>query len=462
MSGEPRTESRWVGRLTNRGHWLAVIGTALAVRAVFVFVIVHGMGNTGDAVFYSRDAVGIVHHFPGANAFFFPPGISYALAAGYALFGTKVVVAKLVVLLISVGAVAAIRLLAGLVLRDERNARRAGWIAALYPPAIFMSGDPFSHPLGLLSFTLFAALLVIAYDRRNWFAALGAGLAWGVGALTRPSALSFGLALVIVVFVIARGRRGEVPIRVLVGGLAAVIAMAALVIMPVAAFNSSEGQGLTIATNTEINLFVGNSPYTPLYKTSQLAQGSPNDQPPKIRDFIKRHWDPTKTPTPTRAQRSAMQREAIHYMTSHPLPTIARTFNRGLAFWGFDYYMSRQVENHYGLTTTTIAPMLAIEAGGSLAVLFLALLGALFARDRFRGGWAAVLLLLVGCYELPYLVAFSVGVYHFDIMGLLIPFAAVGIDVAWNWRRRPGTILLLGGAFALLQLEYAYFIFKYA
>lgn len=462
IDSAPRAATDRRGPLTTRQHWIAIIGTACIARAAFVFLAVPGMGITGDAIAYSRDAVGIVEHFPGLNAFFWPPGISYVLAAGYAMFGYHVVVAQLTVLMISVAAVASTRWLAGLALRDERNARRAGWIAALYPPAVFMSGDPYSHTLGLLAFTLFAAQLVFAYERRNHIAAVGAGLALGVGVLTRPSGLSLGLGLAIVALAVVRRRRTRLPTKTIAGGLALIFATVAVVIAPVGLFNSSKGHGFTIATNTEYNFFIGNNPYTPPYKTSHLAQRNLDAYEPEVRAYLGRFWDSTTTPTPTPEQRSVMRNEAIAYMISHPVPTAVRTFNRTLAFWGFDYYMSSQVEDRYDLTHKQIAPMLAIEAGGSLAVLFLALLGLLFGRDRFVSGWAVVLLVLVGCYQLPYVMAFSAGVYHFDIMGLLMPFAAVGVDVARNWRRRQRTILFLATAFTLVQLEYAHYILKYS
>jgi len=72
-------------------------------------------------------------------------------------------------------------------------ARWAGWLAAVCPVLVFFSGY-------LLTETTFALLLVVAlYFSAEWVKtprpgrALGAGLAWGVAALTRPTALPLPL-----------------------------------------------------------------------------------------------------------------------------------------------------------------------------------------------------------------------------------------------------------------------------
>lgn len=74
-------------------------------------------------------------------------------------------------------------------------ARWAGWLAALCPVLVFFSGY-------LLTETTFTLLLLVAlYLSAEWVKtprpgrALGAGLAWGVAALTRPTALPLPLVV---------------------------------------------------------------------------------------------------------------------------------------------------------------------------------------------------------------------------------------------------------------------------
>ena len=73
---------------------------------------------------------------------------------------------------------------------DQRVARIAGWIAAAYPPALALAGQPYSDDLAATALLAGALLLLCALrgDRARWW--LAAGLALSVGVLVRPSAVS--------------------------------------------------------------------------------------------------------------------------------------------------------------------------------------------------------------------------------------------------------------------------------
>jgi hypothetical protein len=105
-------------------------------------------------------------------------------------------------------------------------------------------------------------------------------------------------------------------------------------------------------------------------------------------------------------------------------------------------------------------PLLALEAGSYVAVALLALC-ALFAQagvgDR---GWRAWLVALALAYEAPYAIAFSGGAYHFPVMPLVLPLAALALlHPRETWRRvrasRAARIAL--AAFGAVQLQYTYY-----
>ena len=164
----------------------------------------------------------------------------------------------------------------------------------------------------------------------------------------------------------------------------------------------------------------------------------------------------------------------MHYIASHPGRTAWRTLNRIRGFWGFDYLSSRIVQNWAGLRKVGLLALLALEGGGYVLCCVLVLLGGLLwtgstaprvddpvsASRRYTAAW---LLLLVLAYQVPYMLAFSGGTYHFPVIPLLLPFAGLALvllrerrDEVLRTLRRPAFLLGLA-VFLIIQLEYAYY-----
>lgn len=161
-----------------------------------------------------------------------------------------------------------------------------------------------------------------------------------------------------------------------------------------------------------------------------------------------------------------MRREAQRHILADPIGMLRRTWSRALSFWGFDYLASRLLQRHFGLGWAGLAALLALEAGTYLSVMLLALLGLLCSPQALDRGVLLWLLLLVLAYQLPYLLAFSGGTYHFPVMVLVLPLAGVtlgqllqpgGARALWQrLRRRPLAWAALT-FFLLVQLQYAYY-----
>jgi hypothetical protein len=160
-----------------------------------------------------------------------------------------------------------------------------------------------------------------------------------------------------------------------------------------------------------------------------------------------------------------MRDEALDYIRSHPGVTTWRTLNRARAFWGFDYTYANGLRAEWDAPAPAVALAALVEVGGWLVLGVLALAGLFLARDRFRPGRLTLLLLVMAAYELPHLIAFSAGRWHLPILGLLAPVASAGLAamgspreaVSRILRSRPLVIAL--AIFALIQVEYAYFVF---
>jgi hypothetical protein len=283
-------------------------------------------------------------------------------------------------------------------------------------------------------------------ERRNATFALN-GFALGVGCLTRPSKASVAPVVATLWLVAAyrdRARRASFA-RLLAGSAVAALVTLATV-APVLVHDARAGAGWTISTNNERNLFLGNNPYTPDYKTSHLGQRSLDELAPDARAYLESYYSRPDA-------RAAMAGAATSYMTSHPARTAVRSFNRATSFWGFDYLASRDIQDWRRWGGAKAALLVAVEGGSYVIVMALAL-WAIFARgDGYRPGMRAWLVALALAYEAPYVVAFSGGTYHFPVMPLAIALA--GAAAARQQRPTTGALVAVI-ALVAVQIQYGY------
>ena len=130
---------------------------------------------------------------PDSPAAFRPPAWPYLLAGVYEVTGVHWTAARLTAAVLGALTVLLVYGIAG-ALFGHVAARWAGWLAAVFPPMVFLSGSPVVENLFVLVMlvAVFATLRARAGPHSlRW--ALVAGAACGLGALTRPN----GLVLVV-------------------------------------------------------------------------------------------------------------------------------------------------------------------------------------------------------------------------------------------------------------------------
>ncbi len=437
-----------MGRRDWKG-WACVLGTAAALRAFVSLVLLGGMPLVSDA----RDYFDVAVRFASGDfhgAFYWPPGESLVLASALATVAKSVLVARIVTIAISVGGVALSALLAR-ELAGGAAGKLAGWIAAIYAPSVLLCGQTYAQHLAALCVAMVAYFGLRALRERRLVLFVITGAALGVGCLTRPSTASvvpvLGAAWVLT------AHRHRAALWALGGGAIVAACTTLLFVVPAQAHDARAGAGWTISTNNERNLLLGNNPYTPDYKTSHLGQRSLDELEPDARAYLESFYARPDG-------RSAMQRAAIAYMAHHPLRTAWRSLHRATSFWGFDYLGSREIQKWRGWGTGMALPLLALEAGSYVAVAVLALAGIFARSNACAAPWRLWLVSLALAYELPYAIAFSGGTYHFPVMPLVMPFAAVaavdGLE-AWRRVRQRTRVIAALTAFAIVQTEYAYF-----
>jgi 4-amino-4-deoxy-L-arabinose transferase-like glycosyltransferase len=429
-----------------------VLSVAALLRAAVALVLVGPMPLESDARSYF-DLAAELASGEHAGAFYWPPGESAVLAAVFRIVGTSVTAARLVTIAESVATVALSAALAR-ELAGMRAARVAGWIAALYPPSVLLCGQTYSQHLAALCLAALAYFGMRALRRRTFADFAAAGAALGLGCLTRPSTASVVPVLAIAWLLCARRAHAlGLSQRKLVIGAAAAATVTLAVVAPAQLHDARAGAGWTISTNNERNLFLGNNPYTPDYKTSHLGQRSLDEIPPDARAYLESYYARPDS-------RAAMQGAALRYMGEHPARTAWRTLNRVTSFWGFDYLATRQIQGWLRWGAAAGLPLLALEAGGYAALASLALCALMVLRAEQDRGWRLWLVGLVLAYQIPYAIAFSGGTYHFPVMPLLVPFAATAIahrpETSQRVRASRAALLALA-VFALVQAQYGYY-----
>lgn len=444
-------------------RWPLVLGLAARLGCVtLLYGLTPFFNDAGD---YHREALAMLEHWPGNLPYYWPPGAGYLLALVYGLFEPSLALGRALCLLLSLACVPLALALARRLALPRRAVLATGWVAALYPPLLFMAGQPFSSlPTAVYLLVLAWAMSVYLAENRPGPLVL-AGFMLGAGGLTRPSMVPLlGLAWLAVAWAVWRRRApGERPAASLGRGaldLACLTLPVLLLLAPVFWLNHQGGAGWTLSVNNERNFFLGNNPYTPLYKTSHLASQKLDSLPPATADYLRQIYGARPHSPETRA---AMQREALSYIKAHPGATLLRTFNRLRAFWGFDYQLSAETAKLRAWPAWKAGLMLAGEAGGYVLVMLLALIGlALIGR-----GWPAMVLplLLVLGYQAPYLLAFAAPTYHFPVIPLLFPLAGLALarlteSPVGVWRELRGrwAPLLAVLAFLYIQIEFAFFL----
>ncbi len=459
------------GKRTTIGYWLALTLAALLVRIVVAFFLFGTMPQTSDSLSYADQARQMIAAANNANVYFWPPGRSFALVPFFLAFGTSESVVRANSVFFDVACVLAVAALAHQVLRRRPAARLSGWVAALYPPAIMLSG--FSYSMNVVMFAMLCctnfALVACRTSEMNGGLSLGAwflsGGFLGFAILTRPSSVSIllgGIAVWIGFLLVQRIKPGLVGVAAHISSTMATSAGivfllgVACCIAPVVKRQLDLGAGWCVSSNNEATIFYGNNPYTPHYKTWHLGShvGSPEYQA-----YLATFSNQADA-------RGAMVREAWRYILARPGIFVLRTVNRVRAFWGFDYIVSADVKmSHLAGGTVALFLCLGAEAGGYCIVMLLIISGVFLSRRSMSVGHSVLLVGLALSYQVPYALVYASGSYRFPVMGFLFPFAGLALDEMWRggrefWRTvRPIRWLWISiGLFIVIQLEYAYFV----
>lgn len=191
-----------------------ILVVALILRVGLV-AATPGYVPSGDPISYDLQAVHLVgqhsytpsqHADPASPEAFRPPGWPYALAAAYKVTGARWTAGRLLAAGLGTLSVLFVYLIASEAL-GRGVGRAAGWLAAVFPPMVFLSASLVAENLfvPLLLAATWAALRARGAERPLRWAAL-AGALCGLAALTRTNGMALALPLVVALLPTLRPR----------------------------------------------------------------------------------------------------------------------------------------------------------------------------------------------------------------------------------------------------------------
>ncbi|MES1209551.1 MAG: hypothetical protein ABUS79_26745, partial [Pseudomonadota bacterium] len=385
---------------------------AWVVSRLLAVVVLRAMPLADDALDYHRMAVALLGGGPFEPDW--PPGLPLYLALWYRLLGAEVWVGRLAMAVLSIA-------LAGLLLVWVRRAAGivAGNLALLFllvaPSQVVLAATPLTQMPAALLLLAVAVATTGALARPAVWRALVVGALLGGAILVRPSNLLLvGVVPIALAYRTRRVWMALVPAVVLVLLVAAWTAKA----------RDLTGRFVFINNANAQNLFYGNNPDTPLYRTWWFGSHKPGE-PGVPETYVRQYQRLTALPVAERDH--AFSQAALDHVKARPDLFIVRSLSRVRTFFSFDTFTGAQVIKQAETRTMTLVGLLALAFDG-LCYLVVAALALLWlvskptAEAERRAGLVAVGLTFL--YALPYFASFSHPTYHFPIVPLLAAPAA--------------------------------------
>jgi 4-amino-4-deoxy-L-arabinose transferase-like glycosyltransferase len=444
--------------LDSRRATYAFLGFGLLLRVAALGMAGSGaLGN--EAPGYYRTALQLLHQEEFSP--YWPPGLPYYLYVVQRVLGESILVARASILpfyiLFSVFLYRLARLIT-----SRTAANLAVLVFAVYPPYIRYAFNPSTeYPaaaflLGGLYFT------IRAIRARSVGLTAAMGLCLGALTLIRPSCALFVLVVPVYFLLNAKQvRMAFVPVAVCSLLIAAWLVKA----------HSLTGRWVLINEANSENLFFGNNPYTPLFRTWPEGQAEIGF-PAEFRELLQRIRN-----EPEEVRAHLYRRIALRHILSRPDLFIFRTLNRMRAYFGFPVHHGEPLGRYLGwIKPRWLLPLglTALDVAFYWPIMALAIFCTFHHKFRLISGDPVVAILGAALvYALPYWVTFSQPRFNFPVVPLLAVLAVKFLDQwiqgpreqGFNLLSAPGRrrAALLGtlSLFAYIQLEWiAVFYFK--
>jgi hypothetical protein len=403
--------------VTWRRRQNAIILIAIAIRLIALAVL-SGYPLDSDARSYHLNSLEIlngVRYYP-----YWPPGLPYYLASWHLVLGPSEFVSEIATLALFVVFILLFRRVLTLLVAPRLVAFGLV-ILASYPVFIHQAVVPLTQIPVAIGF-LGLILCLIPYfgkemsKRRKVTYAVFLGLTLGAMVLVRPSN---ALVLVLLpVYLDWRLRSVRVPLIVFASACALICPW----LMKASDLN---GHFVWINNANTSNLYYGNNPFTPEYKTwwigSHGASGlTDSARYAQITDSVAKLGHD--------AEREYETRTAKEFILSYPAKFLVRTLNRINVFFSIDSFTS-SAEKFIGFPVWGIIVTLLLDGGFFLALITLTIAFLCFYWKTVAQTplYLTILFLILVCGA-PYWISFAHPVYHTPILPLLLIFALLFVE----------------------------------
>ncbi len=379
----------------------------------------------------------------GPETFYQAPLYPYFLGLVYSLFGHDVWLVGVIQCVL--GATSCVVLaVAGAKFFSRRAGLLAGFLVAIYPPAIFFDGIIQKTSFGLFLFAVFLLLLAFAIrgSSRLWFPV---GLALGLTALTRENALA--LAPVMALWLLLRGRfrsavaaepgsqaTSSTVLKPHIRGLSVLLFGCGLLVAlsPAMIHNYVVGGELTFTTfQMGPNFYMGNQKdavglICPLIPGRETPEYERADATALAEAAVGRELTPQEVSNFWLGQ-------ALEYITSQPLDWLQLLGRKWWMTW--NRYEIPDTESYYihRERSWVLGVLGRVLHFGVLCPLAAAGVVLTWTKRRSLMPLYLVALTVAAGVTLFYVSAR----YRFPLVAVAAPFAAAGI-VEWVWRFRAG------------------------
>jgi len=347
---------------------------------------------------------------------FYPPGVPYVLSVVYRLTGPGELAARATSLLWFFAMMAVSYHLARLV-GGRRAARMTIFALAVYPTFVWHCTEPLTQvPTGVF-LLLISSLLIAVLRKPRWRTLVLLGLTLGISVITRPSSLLLAVAVPAALLIVHRRPRVA---------LVPFVLCAAIVGAWLVKAENMTGRFVFINDANAKNLFYGNNPFTPLYRTWWFGSHFAGDEGVPV-EYTQLLRDIERLPPEERNRR--FRQDALEHIRSRPDLFVLRTLNRIRTYFAFDTSAGSVLRSLYGAPTLATLAVVGLDA---LCYCIIMIAGILFVFVRWRSSTApdagSVLLFVALCYSLPYWFSFSHPTYHLPIMPLMAVLGAAYLE----------------------------------
>lgn len=370
---------------------------------------------------------------------FWPPGLVYFIYFWTKMFGWSVWSIRMTALFFYVIFFFASIFLAK-VLKFKKYTAFVAIFVSFYPEFIFHSAETLTQ-LPNAAFLLVALIFMFkSIKPKTTIFPILAGISLGIMILFRPSSLLLAGALPILIAFKSKNYKNLIL---------SYLATFLIVFSWINYIHSKSKQWIFINTANKENLYLGNNPQTPIYKTWWLGSHFMEDEYISTEYLQKRD---SIQHLPTEKRNEFYQKASINYIISNPHYFLLRSLNRVRVYFAFDSFSGALLMKSYHQDILG-GIYLVLSAGIFIGLFSIGILFFSFKKDFTNILLIATILSLA----IPYFIAFSHPVYHFPI---LIPltlfflhnFKAEALKKTFTPRK-----LLFLGIFLFIQIEWLFY-----